>query len=85
MDLWESGLIRYWVNERVPKADECYRSSDKIQKVSTREVPIHLHDLTSAFLILGIGIGLAALSFLLELFYPRFAHCSIWNTVENIQ
>ena len=77
MDLWESGLIRYWVNERVPKADECYRSSDKIQKVSTREVPIHLHDLTSAFLILGIGIGLAALSFLLELTYLKFSHRSI--------
>ena len=79
--MWETGLARYWVKERVPKADECYRSADKIQKVSTREVPIHLHDLTSAFLILGIGIGLAALSFLLELIFLK---CSRFNRIFRI-
>ena len=79
MDLWETGLARYWVNELVPKAYECYHYGNKIQKVSTRQVPIHLHDLISAFLILGIGIGLATFSFLLELIYLKFAHRSIWN------
>ena len=79
--MWETGLSRYWVNELVPKADECYRYADKIQKVSTRQVPIHLHDLMSAFLILGIGIGLAALSFLLELIFLKFSH---FNRISRI-
>lgn len=68
MDLWERGLMMFWVKTlpTVPKANECF--ADTKNQVS-RLVPIQLSDLTSAFLILGIGIGLATLSFLLELIY----------------
>jgi ionotropic glutamate receptor len=68
MDLWESGLVKFWVNHlpTIPRADACFVSSKL--RVS-RPVAIQLTDLTSAFLILGIGIGLAILVFLLELIY----------------
>jgi hypothetical protein len=70
MDLWESGLMRFWVNSQptIPKADQCF--ADSKPRIS-RLVPIQLSDLTSAFLILGIGIGLATLSFVSELIFFR--------------
>nr|CAH0105018.1 unnamed protein product [Daphnia galeata] len=70
--LWESGLTRFWSNSAIglAKAAECFDS--KRQKTSVQQVPIRLLDLTSAFLILGIGIGLAIFCFLLELIVSRF-------------
>jgi hypothetical protein len=72
MNLWESGFMMFWVRNlpTIPKANECF--ADEKNRVS-RLVPIRLSDLTSAFLILGIGIGLATLSFLLELIYYNMA------------
>ena len=72
MDLWASGLMRFWVNTQptIPKADQCF--ADSKPRVS-RLVPIQLSDLTSAFLILGIGIALATLSFVLELIYFKLS------------
>ena len=73
MDLWESGLLRHWMNELIPKAEKCFaKRSTKRKKESARQVPIRLPDLVSAFLILGIGVGLAILCFLLELIYANF-------------
>ncbi len=68
MDLWETGLMRFWVNTQptIPKADQCF--TDSKPRIS-RLLPIQLSDLTSAFLILGIGIGLATLSFFSELIF----------------
>ena len=65
MDLWESGLMRYWINTQptIPEADQCF--ADSKRRIS-RLSPIQLSDLTSAFLILGIGIGLATSSVFLE-------------------
>ena len=68
MGMWEFGLPAYWVKEATPKADECFATKNE---KSVKLEPIHLYDLTSAFLILGIGIGLATLTFLLELVYAR--------------
>ena len=69
MDLYESGLLRFWVKQLTPQAEECFL---KRKKESARQVPIHLSDLVSAFLILSIGVGLAILSFVLELIYAKF-------------
>ena len=69
MDLWEFGLIPYFIKEITPKAYECF-APEKTDK-TVRLVPIYLYDLTSAFLILGIGVGLATLTFLLEIFYVK--------------
>ncbi len=62
MILFESGLVRFWARDAVPLADECL-ATDK-HKTSVRK--FRLQDLTSAFLIWGIGIGLAMLVFSLE-------------------
>ena len=69
MDLWESGLLRFWIKELTPQAEKCFA---KRKKESARQVPIRLYHLVSAFLILGIGIGLAVLSFLIKLIYAEF-------------
>ena len=67
MDFFESGLLRFWAKSVIPRADECFFT--KKQETSARQVPIRLVDLTSAFLILGVGLGLAVLTFLLERIY----------------
>ena len=65
MDLFESGLMNFWVNNLIPNgADECFASK---QKSTARQVPIRLIDLTSAFVIFGIGVGAVVISFLLEI------------------
>ena len=69
MGLWEFGLPGYWMKQATPKAEECFAS--KKPGKSIRPVPIHLYDLTSAFLILGIGYGLSLLCFLLEIVYKK--------------
>ena len=56
-------MVRYWVKEMTPKADKCFEKKQELG----RQVPIRLADLTSAFLILGIGIGLATFAFCIEL------------------
>jgi hypothetical protein len=71
LELCETGLIRFWIKNlpTIPKADECFAENKR--RVS-RPVPIQLTDLISAFLILGIGLGLATLIFLLEKIYSKW-------------
>ncbi|XP_032796243.2 glutamate [NMDA] receptor subunit 1 [Daphnia magna] len=68
MDYWESGLLNFGIKflPTIPRAEKCFVSTTR--RVA-RLLPIQLSDLTSAFLILGIGTGLAVLTFLLELLY----------------
>ncbi|KAK4012523.1 hypothetical protein OUZ56_024762 [Daphnia magna] len=75
MDMFEFGLLRHWVYNlpTIPRAEKCF--ADSKSEVS-REVPIQLTDLTSAFLILGIGTGLGMLTFCVEF---RFLSSSIIN------
>lgn len=72
--------MMFWVRNlpTIPKANECF--ADEKNRVS-RLVPIRLSDLTSAFLILGIGIGLATLSFLLELIYYNMAKKQLFSAL----
>lgn len=64
IELWQTGLTRHWIEHMSPSAYECF---DRNPPKSTTSVPIKLVDLTSAFLIFGIGGGLSILIFLLEL------------------
>lgn len=66
MDLWEYGLVRFWVKEIMPRAEQCFATR---QQKTANQKAIRLRDLTSAFLILGIGCGLAILAFVLELIF----------------
>ena len=69
MDLYKIGLLRFWVKQLTPQTEECFL---KRKKKSARQVPIRLSHLVSAFLILGIGVGLAIISFVLGLIYAKF-------------
>ena len=71
MDIWEFGLMQHWMKEIIPRAEQCFLTTN--QEKSARQVPIRLYDLISAFLILGIGLGLATLIFLMELIYLKFS------------
>lgn len=68
VNLWETGLSTYWVEKDIPNAYSCVEiSNSKLAKASIRPiVGIKLEDLTSAFLIFGIGIGLGFFVFLVE-------------------
>ena len=59
----------HWMKGAIPKAEECLTTKTKHKSI--RLIPIHLYDLTSAFLILGIGLGFATLWLLLELVQVR--------------
>ena len=61
--------MRFWAKATIPMAEECFATNK--QRTSSRQVPIRLVDLISAFLILGVGLGLAVLTFLLEHIYSR--------------
>ena len=69
--MWELGLMRHWVKELTPKAEKCFGA--KNQEKTARQLPIRLSDMISAFLILGIELGLATLIFLLELIFLKFS------------
>ena len=51
-----------------PRIDQCLM---KNKEASARQKPLTLTDMSSAFVILGIGISLSLLVFLLELVYKR--------------
>lgn len=70
--MWEFGLQDYWVNEAftIPGANVCFAK----KKTSTKVVSIKLVDLTSPFLILGMGLGLALFSFLVEVVVSKYHH-----------
>ena len=65
MLLWESGQLPFWVNNGVPQASKCFAKSNPRKNLS-RQVPIQLKDLMSAFFILGVGLSLAVFAFLVE-------------------
>ncbi|XP_057369973.1 glutamate receptor ionotropic, delta-1-like [Daphnia carinata] len=65
MLLWESGQITFWVTNDIPRAPKCFAKINPRANL-TRQVPIQLKDLMSAFFIFAIGMGLAILAFVME-------------------
>ncbi|XP_046649955.1 ionotropic receptor 93a-like isoform X1 [Daphnia pulicaria] len=61
--LWENGLISHWMLQYTPNVDKCMVG--KI-KPSGKMTYLTLTDLSSAFALLGIGIGLSVFAFALE-------------------
>ncbi len=64
MELWETGLPQYWVKNSIPRAPKCFEKTNL--RKSAIPKPIRLNDLAGAFLILGVGVGLATFFFLIE-------------------
>ena len=70
--MWEFGLLDHWTDEtfHVSNAEKCF--DVKQRKSIKAPVAIKLVDLTSAFLILSIGLGLTVLCFSLELVVAKY-------------
>ena len=70
MQIWEFGLLDKFFNYAfiIPNAEKCFAKNEN----SAKDVPIKLVDLTGAFLILGIGLGLGILCFLIELIIGKY-------------
>jgi hypothetical protein len=69
MELWETGLPQYWVKNSIPRAPKCFEKK-KLRRTAIPK-PIRLDDLAGAFLILGVGVGLATFFFLMEIIIIR--------------
>lgn len=69
--LQESGLLDHWLKQYTPNVDKCMVGKSKAHE---RMIPFSLLDLSSAFLLLGIGIGLCLFAFLLELIASLHAY-----------
>jgi len=60
--LWSGGLISYFRNKYFPSTDQCRVDAAPDSNCK----PLTLVDLSPAFFVLGIGISLSILAFLLE-------------------
>lgn len=67
MELWEAGIPLFSVKKALTGAEKCFAKTKP--RASSREVPIQLADLMGAFFILGIGLSLALLAFLVEIIF----------------
>ncbi len=64
LQVWETGLGNFGVDQLTRGGEQCLT---KKRKKSVRQAGIKLEDLTSAFLMLGVGVGLASICFLIEI------------------
>ena len=74
MQLWETGLMRFEMDQLLPKADKCFTKTDNKLKFTPRPTPIKLEHLGGAFLILGIGFCLVLLCFFIEKIAHVYQH-----------
>ena len=63
----------------MPKIKNALTKSDKRMGTCLADSFLRLSHLVSAFLILGIGVGLAILSFLLEIIYAKCKDIQMWE------
>nr|CAH0112523.1 unnamed protein product [Daphnia galeata] len=63
MKIWETGLPNYWKKISIHQAPKCFSNR---RPEAAKKMPIRLNDLLGAFLILGLGFGLATLTFFIE-------------------
>lgn len=62
----EMGLNTVWRKKHIPNIDKCMLDN---QDKDRKPTPITLSQISSAFVVLGIGFAVAALTFLLEITY----------------
>jgi len=60
----EAGLVDHWKKVYIPSIGQC--DLNNYQKSQKKTKPIRLIELSSAFFVLGIGLGLSILAFLME-------------------
>lgn len=70
MQLWETGLSRYWTYSPIPRADACFNKQQR--SGSNQQRALNLEDFAGAFLILCIGLVMSLVSCALERFGTFF-------------
>lgn len=83
--LWENGLLAYWSKQYTPNVDKCMVAKAELRKERTA---LTLLDLSSAFMLLGLGIGSSLLVFFLEMMthlkrMQQFRHATNAIIVQN--
>ena len=79
MQSLEVGLVPYWFSKHTPNIDKCRVDIEKPQgKIKS----IKLYDMASAFLVIGFGVALSFLAFLLEIIHHHFPF--IFRFMNNI-
>jgi hypothetical protein len=81
MELRENGLLDYYGNQVLfvagsGGAEQCFTE----KAPEAKDVPIKMVDLTSAFLILSIGLTLSILCFLIELIVSKYQRETVRTT-----
>ena len=61
-------FVHMWTNCMQPRVDQCRMEN---QQPDARAKPLILYDMASPFIVLGLGICLSTLSFLIEIIYDR--------------
>ena len=59
---WETGLNDHWYKSYMPTGENC--RTDQLRRM--RNVSLKLADLSSAFFVWGIGIGVTVVVFIVE-------------------
>lgn len=65
MEMWQSGLVTFWVTNVVADAPQCSKKT-KAHKDMALQNPIRLQDLIGVFFVLGLGLSISTLVFFLE-------------------
>ena len=65
MEIWEAGALVYLMRTYTPMMPQC-STLPKSNTISSHQIAIKMKDLKGGFLLLGTGLGLAFLVFLIE-------------------
>ncbi len=71
LHLLEGGIIKRWKQSFWPKDDPCGRHG-----VKTKGIPLSLLDTSGAFVVLGIGLTIGAISLAVEMIMGRYRNVS---------
>ena len=77
----ETGLTKFWLKKHVPSMHRCALEN---QNSDGKPKPIRLIELSSAFAIIGIGLGLSVVAFLAEKIVSVFKKKIMSQTVIAI-
>ena len=77
VSLWETGLLNIWGkwDFDIPGVDDkCLSKKSESADDAKKATPLKLANYKVAFSLLGIGLGLATLCFLMELIVAKYKH-----------
>ncbi|XP_071526298.1 glutamate receptor U1-like [Panulirus ornatus] len=74
--LVESGLYNHWLASSIPESSSCRHAPSKI----TVKEPLAIHSVWGMFVVLGAGLQVATLVFILEIILGRYLHLRLEDT-----